>query len=151
MEKAEEIKAKGVDTIACVAVNDAFVMDAWSKSVDVGDKILMLADGSAIFTKACPLHLLFNGPCCTRCELHKIIPAGGSGFQWAMLYAVSAAQKSPGWQGSGYGYRTHGCLGLAWIWQVPTQGKYVAPWSYSLSAGAPCPCWQEQRVIRKCY
>lgn len=52
VEKAEEIKAKGVDTIACVAVNDAFVMDAWSKSVDVGDKILMLADGSAIFTKA---------------------------------------------------------------------------------------------------
>ncbi len=51
VEKAEEIKAKGVDTIACVAVNDAFVMDAWSKSVDVGDKILMLADGSAIFTK----------------------------------------------------------------------------------------------------
>lgn len=52
VEKADEIKAKGVDTIACVAVNDAFVMDAWSKSVDVGDKILMLADGSAIFTKA---------------------------------------------------------------------------------------------------
>lgn len=53
VEKADEIKAKGVDTIACVAVNDAFVMDAWSKSVDVGDKILMLADGSAIFTKVC--------------------------------------------------------------------------------------------------
>ncbi|BDA40351.1 Peroxiredoxin-2E-2, chloroplastic [Coccomyxa sp. Obi] len=52
VEKADEIKAKGVDTIACVSVNDAFVMDAWSKSVDVGDKILMLADGSAIFTKA---------------------------------------------------------------------------------------------------
>ncbi|CAL8467359.1 g6896 [Coccomyxa elongata] len=52
VEKADEIKAKGVDTIACVSVNDAFVMDAWSKSADVGDKILMLADGSAIFTKA---------------------------------------------------------------------------------------------------
>ncbi len=54
VEKADEIKAKGVDTIACVSVNDAFVMDAWSKSADVGDKILMLADGSAIFTKVPP-------------------------------------------------------------------------------------------------
>ena len=51
MEKAEELKAKGVDTIACVSVNDAFVMDAWSKSVGTEDKILMLADGSAVFTK----------------------------------------------------------------------------------------------------
>ncbi|CAL5224957.1 g7729 [Coccomyxa viridis] len=52
VEKYDEIKAKGVDTIACVGVNDAFVMDAWGKSIDVGDKILLLADGSAIFTKA---------------------------------------------------------------------------------------------------
>lgn len=51
MEKAEDLKAKGVDTIACVSVNDAFVMDAWSKSVGTDDKILMLADGSAVFTK----------------------------------------------------------------------------------------------------
>lgn len=49
--KADEIKAKGVDTIACVAVNDAFVMDAWGKTVGADDKVLMLADGSAIFTK----------------------------------------------------------------------------------------------------
>ena len=53
VEKYDEIKAKGVDTIACVGVNDAFVMDAWGKSIDVGDKILLLADGSAIFTKVC--------------------------------------------------------------------------------------------------
>lgn len=53
VEKFDEIKAKGVDTIACVGVNDAFVMDAWGKSIDVGDKILLLADGSAIFTKVC--------------------------------------------------------------------------------------------------
>ena len=49
---SEELKAKGVDTIACVSVNDPFVMDAWAKSVDAGDKVLMLADGSALFTKA---------------------------------------------------------------------------------------------------
>lgn len=51
LEKADELKSKGVDTIACVAVNDAFVMDAWSKSVGTDDKIMMLADGSADFTK----------------------------------------------------------------------------------------------------
>ena len=55
MEKAEDLKAKGVDTIACVSVNDAFVMDAWSKSVGTDGKILMLADGSANFTKVSKL------------------------------------------------------------------------------------------------
>ena len=53
IEKADEIKAKGVDTIACVAVNDAFVMDAWGKSAGIDDKIMMLADGSADFAKVC--------------------------------------------------------------------------------------------------
>jgi len=52
VEKADELKEKGVDTIACVAVNDAFVMDAWGKSVGADGKILLLADGSALFTKA---------------------------------------------------------------------------------------------------
>ena len=45
------LQEKGVDTIACVAVNDAFVMDAWGKSVGADGKILLLADGSALFTK----------------------------------------------------------------------------------------------------
>ena len=49
---ADKIKAKGVDTIACVSVNDAFVMDAWGIDQNAGDKVMMLADGSAIFTKA---------------------------------------------------------------------------------------------------
>lgn len=57
LEKADELKSKGVDTIACVAVNDAFVMDAWSKSVGTDDKIMMLADGSADFTKVMALLL----------------------------------------------------------------------------------------------
>ena len=52
VEKADEIKAAGVDTIACVSVNDAFVMSAWAKDVNVGDKILMLADRSAVYTQA---------------------------------------------------------------------------------------------------
>ncbi len=55
--KAEEIKAKGVDTIACLAVNDAFVMGAWGEHQSVGDKVLMLADGIAEFTKALGLEL----------------------------------------------------------------------------------------------
>lgn len=47
---ADDILAKGVDTIVCLAVNDVFVMDAWGKSQNA-DKLLMLADGSAEFTK----------------------------------------------------------------------------------------------------
>ncbi len=48
----EALKAKGVDTVACVSVNDAFVMDAWGKAQNVGDKVMMLADGNADLTKA---------------------------------------------------------------------------------------------------
>ena len=52
VQGADDLKAKGVDLIACVAVNDAWVMDAWAKDQGVGDKILMIADGSAAFTTA---------------------------------------------------------------------------------------------------
>ncbi|MEE9209693.1 MAG: peroxiredoxin [Kiloniellales bacterium] len=55
--KADEIKAKGVDTIACLSVNDAFVMGAWGKDQGAGDKVLMLADGSAELTKAMGLEI----------------------------------------------------------------------------------------------
>ena len=55
--RAAEIKAKGVDTIACVAVNDAFVMGAWGKDQKAGGKVRMMADGSAIFTKALGLDM----------------------------------------------------------------------------------------------
>ena len=51
VEKASELKGKGVDTIACVSVNDVFVMDAWGKDQDTAGKVEMLADGSADFTK----------------------------------------------------------------------------------------------------
>ena len=59
VEKADEIRAKGVDTIACVSVNDAFVMDAWGAAQGVGDKVLMLADGNGDFARA--LGLDFDG------------------------------------------------------------------------------------------
>jgi len=49
---AAEFKAKGVDVIACIAVNDVFVMGAWGKDQGVDGKVAMLADGSAAFTEA---------------------------------------------------------------------------------------------------
>ncbi|MDH3473157.1 MAG: peroxiredoxin [Rhodospirillales bacterium] len=61
VQHAEAIKAKGVDTIACLSVNDAFVMGAWGGDQGVGDKVLMLADGSADFTKAAGLELDLTG------------------------------------------------------------------------------------------
>ena len=57
VEHAKAFAAKGVDAIVCMAVNDAFVMGAWAKSQDVGPGIMMLADGSAQFTKALGLEL----------------------------------------------------------------------------------------------
>ena len=49
---ADDLKKKGVDVIACLSVNDAFVMDAWGKAQNAGEKVLMLADGNADFAKA---------------------------------------------------------------------------------------------------
>ena len=57
VQLAEPIRAKGVDTIACMAVNDVFVMNAWGKSAGVGDKILMLADGNGDYARALGLEL----------------------------------------------------------------------------------------------
>jgi peroxiredoxin len=55
--RAEDLEAKGVDKIACVSVNDAFVMKAWGEANDVGEKVIMVADGSALFTKALGLEV----------------------------------------------------------------------------------------------
>jgi peroxiredoxin len=59
--QADEILAKGVDRIACVAVNDAFVMNAWGNAQGTGDKVLMLADGNAEFATAAGLQLDGSG------------------------------------------------------------------------------------------
>jgi len=61
VEKAGEIKAKGVDTIACMAVNDAFVMKAWGKAQNVEGKVQMIADGNAEYTKALGLETDLSG------------------------------------------------------------------------------------------
>ena len=52
IDKAAELKAKGVDEIACTAVNDAFVMGAWGKNANAGDSVTMLADGNGDFAQA---------------------------------------------------------------------------------------------------
>ena len=53
----DALKAKGVDAIACVSVNDAFVMGAWGKDQQAGDKVHMLADGNGDFTRAVGLEM----------------------------------------------------------------------------------------------
>ena len=57
VQHADEIKAKGVDAVACTSVNDVFVMDAWAKESGATGKIEMLADGSADFAKKLGLEL----------------------------------------------------------------------------------------------
>jgi peroxiredoxin len=61
VQHADELKAKGIDAIACVSVNDAFVMGAWGKDQKVGDKVMMLADGNADFTKKLGLEMDASG------------------------------------------------------------------------------------------
>jgi peroxiredoxin len=59
--RSDEIRAKGVDRVACVAVNDAFVMRAWAEAQGVGNSVTMIADGSADFTKALGLEVDLTG------------------------------------------------------------------------------------------
>jgi peroxiredoxin len=61
VQQAAALHAKGVDTIACMAVNDVFVMNAWGKSANVGDKVRMLADGNGDYAKALGLELDARG------------------------------------------------------------------------------------------
>ena len=61
VEKSDELKRKGVDAIACISVNDAFVMQAWGKDQKVENKVMMLADGNAEFTKAMGLEMDGSG------------------------------------------------------------------------------------------
>jgi peroxiredoxin len=61
LSHAEALKTKGIDTIACMAVNDVFVMNAWGKSSNVGGKVLMLADGNGDYSRALGLELDAKG------------------------------------------------------------------------------------------
>ena len=57
VERADDLRAAGIDEIACTAVNDAFVLGAWGKAHEVGDKVTMLADGNGQFVKALGLEM----------------------------------------------------------------------------------------------
>jgi peroxiredoxin len=59
--RADDIRAKGVDSIACLSVNDPFVMGAWGRDQEVGDRVMMLADGNGDFTRAVGLELDGSG------------------------------------------------------------------------------------------
>lgn len=61
VENADALKAKGVESIVCTAVNDIFVMHAWGKDQSVGDKVVMVADGDAVFAKAAGLEFDLTG------------------------------------------------------------------------------------------
>ena len=61
VDQADAIRGKGVDTIACMAVNDVFVMDAWGKDRGVGENVVMLADGNGDYTQALGLEMDATG------------------------------------------------------------------------------------------
>ena len=61
LEQAEALRAKGIDTVACMAVNDVFVMNAWGKASNVAGKVLMLADGNGDYARSLGLTLDANG------------------------------------------------------------------------------------------
>ena len=61
VDQFDQLTSKGVDTVACMAVNDVFVMDAWGKDRGVGDNIMMLADGNGDYAKALGLEMDATG------------------------------------------------------------------------------------------
>ena len=81
VEKAGELKSKGIDEIACTAVNDAFVMGAWSKAAG-SDEITMLADGNGDFAKA--LGLVMDG---------SGFGMGGRGQRFSMIVDDGTVEK----------------------------------------------------------
>jgi peroxiredoxin (alkyl hydroperoxide reductase subunit C) len=78
VQNADAIKAKGVDTIACIAVNDVFVMGAWGKEQSCDGKLVMLADGSAAFTRSIGLELdLMARGMGTRSQRYALVAENG--------------------------------------------------------------------------
>ena len=82
VQNAAALKAKGIDTIACMAVNDVFVMDAWSKAQGAEGKVTMLADGNATYAKALGLDLDASG-----------FGMGTRGQRFAMVVKDGVVQK----------------------------------------------------------
>ncbi len=79
IENAAALKEKGIDEIICFAVNDAFVMDAWGKAHDTGRAVMMVADGSADFTRAAGLELdLSKQGLGLRCQRFSMVVKDGT-------------------------------------------------------------------------
>jgi peroxiredoxin len=78
VERSADIKAKGIDEIACVAVNDAFVMGAWGRDQKTEGKVRMLADGSGDFVRALGLELdLSKGGLGIRSQRYSMLVDNG--------------------------------------------------------------------------
>ena len=78
VQNADALKAKDIDTIVCLAVNDAFVMGAWGQDQNVDDRVMMVADGSAAFTKATGLGLdLTERGLGLRCQRFSMVVVDG--------------------------------------------------------------------------
>ena len=78
VQHAAALKAKGVDVIACMSVNDAFVMGAWGKDQGITDEVMLLADGSADLTKAMGLELdLMARGLGLRCQRFALVAKDG--------------------------------------------------------------------------
>ena len=95
---AADIKSKGVDVIACMSVNDSFVMDAWAKDRGAGDDITLLADGNAEFAKALGLEMDGTGiGFGTRAQRFALIIDDGTvshvAVEEPMQFDVSSAEK----------------------------------------------------------
>ena len=94
VSNAAALKAKGIDAIACVSVNDPFVMGAWGKDQKVGDSVSMLADGSANFTKATGLELdLTARGLGLRCQRFAMIVDNGT-VKTVHIDAAGAFEKT---------------------------------------------------------
>lgn len=90
VDKAADLKAKGIDTIACIAVNDASVMGAWGKAQNVGDKVMMLADGSGDFARAIGMDLdLSRAGLGTRSKRYSMLVDNG------VVKALNVEQAPP--------------------------------------------------------
>ena len=94
----DALRAKGADVVACMAVNDAFVMAAWGKDQGVGDNVVMIADGSADFTKALGLELdLTARGLGVRCQRFVLVAKDGKvthvAVEAAGAFEVSKAES----------------------------------------------------------
>ena len=94
VDNADAIRAKGVDTIACIAVNDVFVMGAWGKQSGAEGKVTMLADGSGAFAKAIGLELdLIGRGLGMRSQRYALIAQDGT-VTWLAIEQPSSFEVS---------------------------------------------------------